>query len=180
MTAPLPPRPAADGLADAHAAALRGYFRRAVGRPDLAEDLTQEVFLRVVRGADHYEARGRERAWIFTIAHRVLVDHFRRQKVSSSPLPTRASRTQPGIDPIDDDRSSVPATQELRVVLEQALLRLPEDDREIFLLAELGGLSYAEIGETCGLTHAAVRSRVYRARLALRAALTAAPPSSRR
>jgi hypothetical protein len=63
----------AAALADAHAPAVRAYFRRALGRPDVADDLTQEVFVRVLRFAGGYEARGRDRAWLFTIARRVLV-----------------------------------------------------------------------------------------------------------
>jgi len=176
VTAPLPPRPAAGALADAHAGAVRGYFQRAVGRHDLAEDLTQEVFLRVVRATDRYEARGRERAWLFTIAHRVLIDHFRRRKASPFSTFTAAPGTRQRAEQTDDVPACAPATQELRVVLEDALLRLPDEDREIFLLAELAGLSYAEIADACATTHAAVRSRVYRARIALRDAL--APSSS--
>jgi RNA polymerase sigma-70 factor (ECF subfamily) len=160
--------------------ALRGYFRRAVGRHDLAEDLTQEVFLRVVRATDQYQARGRERAWLFTIAHRVLIDHFRRRKASPVALATAAPGPRHHAELTDVEPAGVPATQELRVVLEDALLRLPDEDREIFLLAELAGLSYAEIADACASTHAAVRSRVYRARLALRAALAPSPSQPRR
>ena len=161
VTVPFPPD-AAGTIADAYGSAVRGYFHRALGRRDLAEDLTQEVFVRVVRSADRYDARGRDRAWVFTIAHHVLLDHFRQ----------RAAQLE---EPGDVIERLVPATQELRASIEQALLRLPEDDRNVFLLAELAGLSYAEIAVTCNTTHAAVRSRVYRARLALRAALTPPP-----
>jgi RNA polymerase sigma-70 factor (ECF subfamily) len=154
-------------LADAHGPALRAWFRRATGRADVADDLAQEVFLRVVRFADGYEARGRDRAWLFTIAHRVLVDHVR--SVSRPGAVPAVSVT----DAVDVRAVAAP-TQEVRLVLERALAALEAADRDAFLLAEVAGLSYAEIGTVLELSHAAVRSRIFRARLALRAAL--APP----
>ena len=159
----------ASALAEAHGPALRAWFRRATGRPDVADDLAQEVFLRVVRFADGYEARGRDRAWLFTIAHRVLVDHVRAvaRPGAASALPV--AHTEPAA------RGGVAApTQEVRLILQHALGALDAADRDAFLLAEVAGLSYAEIGTVLDMSHAAVRSRVYRARLALRAAL--APP----
>ena len=63
------------------------------------------------------------------------------------------------------------ATQEVRVLLQRALHALETLDRDAFLLAEVAGLSYAEVAAVLDTSHAAVRSRVYRARLALRAAL---------
>jgi RNA polymerase sigma-70 factor (ECF subfamily) len=156
----------AAALADAHGPAVRAYFRRAAGA-DVADDLAQEVFLRVVRFADGFEARGRDRAWLFTIAHRVLVDHVRQ---SSRAVPSASPVTRAGEYPADVE-AAVAATQEVRVLLQRALHALETLDRDAFLLAEVAGLSYAEVAAVLDTSHAAVRSRVYRARLALRAAL---------
>jgi RNA polymerase sigma-70 factor (ECF subfamily) len=159
----------AAALVDAHGPALRAWFRRATGRPDVADDLAQEVFLRVVRFGDGYEARGRDRAWLFTIAHRVLADHAR-TAVRPGAVPI-----VPGADPAGDaGGGAAPPTQEVRLILQRALAALDAADRDAFLMAEMAGLSYAEIGAVLELSHAAVRSRIFRARLALRAAL--APP----
>ena len=147
-------------LAETHGPAVRAYFRRATGRPELADDLAQEVFLRVLRFADGFEARGRDRAWLFAIAHRVLVDHVR-----------GGSRTQASAGEATVDLAE-PPTQKVRVLLQRALQALDTVDRHAFLLAEVAGLSYAEIAVVLDTSHAAVRSRVYRARLALRTALT--------
>jgi RNA polymerase sigma-70 factor (ECF subfamily) len=156
----------AAALADAHGPALRAWFRRATGRPDVADDLAQEVFLRVVRFADGYQARGRDRAWLFAIAHRVLIDHTR---TASRP---GAVAVAPAAGAGDDaGAGAAPPTQEIRLLLQRALAALDAADRDAFLLAEVAGLSYAEIGVVLELSHAAVRSRVYRARLALRDAL---------
>jgi RNA polymerase sigma-70 factor (ECF subfamily) len=158
------PSSLAAALADAHGPAVRAYFRRALGRADVAEDLTQDVFVRVLRFAARYEDRGRDRAWPFAIAHRVLVDHVRRGDVVRAPAAD---------DPAQPS-TAVPATQELRTLLQRALAGLDVLDRDAFLLAEVAGLSYAEIASVLELSHAAVRSRVFRARLALRTALAPA------
>jgi RNA polymerase sigma-70 factor (ECF subfamily) len=149
------------GLIAEYGRALRGYFRRATGGGDVADDLVQEVFVRVA--AATYEPRGRERAWLFTIAHNVLVQHLRRQ-------PRQTVVLHEGHEPAGA------AHQDLRAALDQALQQLPDLDRHVFLLSELGGLTYAEIAASCNLSHASVRSRIFRARLALRERLL--PPTS--
>jgi RNA polymerase sigma factor (sigma-70 family) len=66
---------------------------------------------------------------------------------------------------------SRPATQVLTAILDEALAHLPEEEREAFLMREVGGLGYHDIAEASGATPDAARMRIYRARLALRAAL---------
>jgi RNA polymerase sigma factor (sigma-70 family) len=61
-----------------HGSAVRRYFHRLTRNPDLADDLAQEVFLKVVRAAGTYQAQERERAWVFRIAQNVLLDHYRK------------------------------------------------------------------------------------------------------
>jgi RNA polymerase sigma-70 factor (ECF subfamily) len=146
-------------LFERHRRALRSYFRSATANPDLADELVQDLYLRVVQSASSYESRGRERAWLFSIARHLVIDHARRR----------------GIERADVVELLQPATQTLRCSLTQALGRLAEHEREAFLLCEVGGLSYAEIGEALGLTVGAVRSLLYRARLTLRA-LVLPPP----
>jgi RNA polymerase sigma factor (sigma-70 family) len=149
-------------LFERHGRSVRQYLRALTGRSDLADDLAQDVFVRVVQSAGSYEPRERERAWLFRIARNAAIDHHRR----AAARPQTAGETrEPTIAPV----------QQLRRALAEALGRLPDAEREAFLLAELGGLSYAEIAAALDLTPPAVRSALYRARLSLRAALT--PPS---
>jgi RNA polymerase sigma-70 factor (ECF subfamily) len=169
----MPASSLAAALADAHGPALRAWFRRAVGRADVAEDLTQEVFLRVVRVAGGFEARGRDRAWLFTIARNVLIDHARQ----ADARPATAGVPEQTLDALP--AATVAAPQETRLLLQRALERLDALDRDAFLLAEVAGLSYAEIAVVLALSHAAVRSRVFRARLALRTALAGASVAAR-
>jgi RNA polymerase sigma-70 factor (ECF subfamily) len=150
-------------LFERHGRSVRAYLRALTGNIELGDDLAQDVFLRVVRSAPRYEARERERAWLFRIAKNALADH--RRRVLARPVTTSIA-----VEPLTQ------ATFALRFDLRQALARLAEPEREAFLMAEIGGLSYAEIASTLDLTVPAVRSAIYRARLSLRAHLVPPPP----
>jgi RNA polymerase sigma-70 factor, ECF subfamily len=141
-----------------HGLAVRRYFRRCIHQAATADDLAQEVFLRVVRG--RYTPQERERAWLFRIARNVLVDYRRHAR--------RSIEVQKAAE------GSMGPAQFVGVDLHRALDDLPEEDREAFLLGEVGGLTYAEIADLTGSTVPSVRSRVYRARLQLRHVLS--PP----
>jgi RNA polymerase sigma-70 factor (ECF subfamily) len=141
-------------LFEQHGTVIHRYFNRLTGDMAAADDLTQEVFLRVVRGGHAYEHRERERAWVFRIARNVLID-LRRRELRA---PTLDSRVEPITAPLQSTRAS----------LREALALIPTEDREAFLLREVAGLGYAEIAVMTDSTVPAVRSRIYRARLALR------------
>jgi RNA polymerase sigma-70 factor (ECF subfamily) len=144
------------------------FLRRMEGAGGDAEDLTQEVFLRVLRALDTYEERQLERAWVFRIARNVWLDHTRSRQ--------RAGRLQPVDEP---PVVRLAAAQGTQVALDHALARLQETDREAFLMREVAGLGYAEIAETLELTPDAVRNRIHRAWLALRECLEAPRAISR-
>ena len=145
-----------------HHVAIYRYLLRMLGSRDRAEELTQDVFVHALRAADQYEERAQERAWLFRIARNLRLDALRRDR--------RAS-TASTVDGADPEEPRQPAQQALQSSLRQALAMLPDDEREAFVLAEVVGLSYAEIAAACSATPAAVRSRIYRARMQLRAVL---------
>jgi RNA polymerase sigma-70 factor, ECF subfamily len=157
VTPPLDASAVALGLFERHAPAVRRYLHRVTRDRGLAEDLGQEVFLRVVRAAPGYDARERETAWVFRIAQNVVRDAWRRR-----------ARSVEDARPMD---LATPAPQAVGLDLDRALADLPDEEREALLLAEIAGLSYAEIASATGATPAAVRSRIFRARQALRARL---------
>lgn len=133
------------------------YLRRVVGRPEAAQDLTQEVFLRVFRaGVPDTTPVGR-RAWVYKIARNLALNHVRDGR--------RA--------PIGVELAEVftPATQELSVALQKAIGALAPLDRDIFLLREAIGLAYGEIATACDVSIEAVRSRLHQTRQDLRATL---------
>jgi len=152
-----------DRLFTDHRNGVFRYLCRLVGQTEAARDLTQEVFLRVTRaGLPETDAVG-ERAWIFRIA-RNLGLNFLRDGARKPSMPMPLTFVEPAAS----------ATQELSLVLAEALAGLAELDRDVFLMREIGGLSYDEIASACDLTTTAVRSRLHRARQQLRGALAPA------
>src|SRR5947208_14976406 len=121
--------PDAAALFDRHHLAVFRFLRRMTGDFSLAEDLTQEVFLRVVRGLDSYEERARETSWVFRIARNVLSDRLRSQTRApvDAPVPEAGARARP-------------AVQALATALDQALSRLPDQEPAAVLVEEIGRL----------------------------------------
>ena len=138
------------------------YLKRITRDHQLAEELTQDVFLRVVRSLPRYREQGQHRAWVFQIARNLVHNHRRDQ--ARAPLELIAS---------SDELGNTPAKTVDNLAMERALAELADLDREVFLLRELGGLSYDEIAHVSELTPDAVRLRLYRTRIALRAAMSA-------
>ncbi len=134
------------------------FFLCLGGAEAVAEDLTQEVFLRALRGSAAGGHLG-ERAWLFRTARNLWIDRWRRRK-------RRPERADP-----PPEAMAVHPRQEVQLRLDDALHQLGDEERELFLMREVGGLSYDEIATACRTTRAAVRSRIYRARQSLRAAL---------
>ena len=148
----------AEALFEEFGASVCRFIRRITGRADLAEDLTQEVFVRVVRALPHYQPRDRDAAWMYRIARNVI--HDERRAVA------RRGRSQREYLPF-----SVVAQQELRLGLKSALFQLRPLDQKVFLLREVQGLNYAAISHICGISCGAVRNRLRRTRAILRVIL---------
>jgi RNA polymerase sigma-70 factor (ECF subfamily) len=134
------------------------YLRRIVGATEAAQDLTQEVFLRVSRAGVPDSTDIGRRAWVFRIARNLALNHV------------RDSHRRPATVELAD--AAVPATQELWVALQHAINGLPDADRDIFVLRESAGLSYQEIAAACDVSLETVRSRLHRARQTLRSELS--------
>ena len=156
-----------DGVFAAYRGRVFGYLVRMTSRRDLAEDLTQEVFLRLARAARRLRPDTRLRGWLFTVAHNVLVSHARAAKATAALATELADQpAPPGRTPFEALADT--ATQ-LRV--ERALAALAPIYREVVLLIAIEGLSAAEAGEALGLGAEAVRQRLSRARAMLAPAL---------
>jgi RNA polymerase sigma-70 factor (ECF subfamily) len=137
-----------------HTGLLR-YFTGAVGNPETARDLAQDVFVRVA-GAQTLPATDEaRRAWVFHIARNLAIDHHRRQRLRQ-------------VEPILTEPLVGSGSTETVLIVKQALAALDDLDRDVFLMREMAGLSYTEIAEACKLTPDAVRSRIHRTRLELR------------
>ncbi len=152
-------RPTAE-LFDRYHLGIYRYLLRMTGRPDVAEDLAQDVFVRILRSSGAPETPDGERAWLFSIARNILIDWQRRNLRN----PVQGDRA-------DGDQASVNAQHAVAFEVRQALLTLAEADRDAFLLRVVAGLGHEEIAALTGATPASVRSRIFRARSALRSAL---------
>lgn len=142
---------------------------RSTGSSEDAADLTQEVFLRAWRSLNSFRGSSGFGTWLFRITMNLCVDFARRRQA------------QPQIQPIEGEeeivlRQSDPASepeqalehQELRRELTAALNSVSEEHRKIVLLRDVSGLSYSEIAEALEISEGTVKSRLSRARLALR------------
>ena len=143
---------------------LYRYFLRQCNHAGQADELFQDVFMRVIGAAPGYEATARFSTWLFRIAHNRLVDHWRKTgREPVDPLPSAADSEDGGFDPPAPD-SAGPEHEaergELRGALMAALNELPDVQREAFLLAEEGGLTLEEIASISGVGRETVKSRL--------------------
>ncbi len=163
-------------LVDAHQDMLIGFFYQMSQDRALAEDLAQEVFLRIYRARERYEARARFSTWLFRIATNVARNakrsQNRKKEVSinvrdSGGMPIRAE------EQLAVEKSALmPVRQlhrsELQDVVRLAMETLNERQKTALLLNKFQGMSYAEIGDVMDLKPAAVKSLLSRARENLR------------
>lgn len=148
---------------------------RIVGDRETARDLTQETFAHVIQGLDGFDDRARFTTWITRIAMNCCLSHLRREKVrKQSSLDSPATRRTTGGMPIAVQQS-VEQAPERRIELEEDLARLAAamrrmdvEQRAILVLRDVQGLEYREIAEVLGIAVGTVKSRLFRARAALR------------
>jgi RNA polymerase sigma-70 factor, ECF subfamily len=148
-----------------HHGEIYAYLIRMLRDPELAADLTQDAFVKAYRAYDSLEKPENARAWLYQIAHRVALDHIRRQKIVRF-LPWTG-----------ESRGAVPSAEHLVMEsrlsgdLQRALAKIPERQRAALLLAELHDLTGLELAATLGVSHVAARALLTRARESLRQAL---------
>ena len=142
---------------------------RIVRRHDLADDVTQEAFLRAHRALASYD-RGRPFGpWICRIAANLAINHVRSPEAREEALDESALDRSP--DGASDGPLDAILEKEARSVLEEAVGRLPAEQRAVFVLRTFEDLSYKEIAEALDLSVGTVMSRLSRAREKLRGAL---------
>lgn len=167
---------------DGEAAAFEGLYGRwrvrlyrylAHQAPTHADELFQDVWMRVVGARSNYEVAARFSTWLFRIAHNRLMDHYRSRARTIIEL-----YEDPEDDPPEDPPA--PAQDQPQVMLERkelakailaALAELPEPQREAFLLAEEGGMGVSEIADATGVGRETAKSRLRYAYDRLRHAL---------
>lgn len=155
------------------------FLLRLTGNESTATDLAQESFVRVYQHRHHYRPKGAFSTWLFTIATNLARQHFRwlrrHPAISLDHSQTSEDDTQPK-DNLPSEHAGPDETilaAERAAAVRTAIAALPEDLREIVVLAEYENLSHAEIGKITTRSPKAVEMRLYRARAALRKRLKA-------
>jgi RNA polymerase sigma factor (sigma-70 family) len=148
-----------------HRGALYRFVLRSLHQRSAAEELFQEVWMRVIEARARYAPQARFTTWLYTIAHNLLVDHWRKKGLVLVELNEDEIPAAP-----DNPARQAEARQTLARFL-QALDALPLVQREAFLLHEEGGLSVAEIAAATGTNEEAAKSRLRYAMAKLKAAV---------
>ena len=176
MTVPLPADawtpPTWDEVVRTHSARVYRLAYRLTGNQHDAEDLTQEVFVRVFRSLSSYTP-GTFEGWLHRITTNLFLDLVRRRaRIRFDALPADAERLPSG----DRGPAQVYDDAQFDHDVQAALDALPPDFRAAVVLCDLEGLSYEEIAATLGIKIGTVRSRIHRGRCQLRAALAHRAP----
>ena len=152
-----------EALVRAHTRAVYGHAVRFFGSPDSAEDVVQEVFVKVFRSLSSFDGTAAFSTWLYRVTRNTCLDAV------------RAGRHRPvPVDPVD---LVIPAPGDLAdevalsTAVERAIEALPPEERDALNAVTLFGLSYAEAASALGVPTGTVKSRVFRARRALISAL---------
>jgi RNA polymerase sigma-70 factor, ECF subfamily len=150
---------------------VHGFFARTFGEPAVADDLTQQTFLKIHKARASYRAGAPVRPWIFSIAARVRLDELRRRKRAPEhgDEESLARADEAGEQPAAPDELLAAAGQ--KAAVQAALKGLPESQRVVLHLHRWEGLSFAEIAGALGTTEGAVKLRAFRAYERLRVLL---------
>jgi RNA polymerase sigma-70 factor (ECF subfamily) len=151
-----------------HRRPIFNFILRFVGARDIAEDLLQETFLRVIKGAANYKRKAKFTTWLYTIARNLCVDQSRRQKHRraqslDAPISREVDSGGTLLDVIADeqipsDRKAV--SQQLHKTLHRAIATLSEEQREVFLMREFLDMPFKQIAEVVGAEENTVKSRM--------------------
>lgn len=170
-------RAAAEELVKAHQRSLYAYILRLSGKPELAEDVVQEAFVRALTNLDRFDPRFRFSTWVFTIARRVYVNHLQR---------CRPELNCVAVDEALSDRTGAALRMQrnesatgLRDAIQGALMTLPFVQREVLILFHQHEWPINLIASHLNLPEGTVKSHLHRGRRRLRDVLSADPQMSR-
>ncbi len=158
-----------ENLYSRHKGGIYRYLKRQCGNDATAEELFQDVWLKIVNARKNYKVTAKFTTWLYHIAHNRLIDHYRK----NNRLPDSYEDDEP--DEFEDHCTIDPVTEINRTRQAEKLLdcirQLPEAQRESFLLKEETGLSLIDIANIAGTSRETIKSRVRYALGALRRCL---------
>ncbi len=154
-----------DVLYDRYERRLYGYIRRLLGAPEGADDLFQDILLTVLRDRTYDPGRGRFAAWLFMVARNRCLAAQRREHTREALRDQARVHLEPAAPDAPDARGDTGRVQ-------AAMAALPEPQRQLLLLKQVGELTYREIAELLGVAEGTIKSRLHAATAAFRRALT--------
>lgn len=148
-------------LYDKYKSRVFGFLLRMTADRDTAEDLLQETFLAAMRNADQFDRSRSFLSWLFGIAHKRAIDHFRHVKVETD----HASDADGAVGSKIDAPDQAASNRDMRVKIGEAVATLEPLQREVFMLRELGGVPFKDIADIMGCP---LNTALGRMRLALK------------
>jgi RNA polymerase sigma-70 factor (ECF subfamily) len=138
-----------------------------VGKHDEAEDLTQDIFLKIFKALDTFDRRANFQTWIISISRNLCIDHYRSVRKERQMIAREVDASD--LQPASKERGPYAAAehQDLRAMLQRALQTLPVTLRTAVVLRDLQELSYQEIADRLELPEGTVKSRINRGRIEL-------------
>lgn len=150
-----------DELIRRYSTGLFGYVYRCVGNHADAEELLQDIFLRMVRGLRTYREQEKFKVWLYRLAHNRIVDHWRRRR--PIPMSDQSENDPIGHAPGRETNPAVAADQAEQVDrLQQALEHLSPEQRETLLLRYFGGVRFEQIAKMTGCPIGTALARAHR------------------
>jgi len=138
-----------------------------VGKHDAAEDLTQDIFLKIFKSLDTFDRRANFQTWLVSVSRNLCIDHYRSVRKERETIDREIDASE--LSPASPDRGPFAALEQRDrvVLLRQALSALPETLRTAVVLRDLQELSYQEIADRLKLPEGTVKSRINRGRAEL-------------
>jgi RNA polymerase sigma-70 factor, ECF subfamily len=138
-----------------------------VGKHDEAEDLTQDIFLKIFKALRTFDRRANFQTWLISISRNLCIDHYRSVRKERETIAREVDASS--LSPPSHERSPLQSLErrDLRELLREALERLPLTLRTAVVLRDLQELSYQEIADQLGLPEGTVKSRINRGRIEL-------------
>jgi RNA polymerase sigma-70 factor, ECF subfamily len=159
-------------LYERHKGPLYRYLQRMCGRREVADDLFQEVWSKVIASRSRYEVRAQFNTFLFRIAHNCAVDYFRRSGRPHESAAQDVDEIAEEIGAAEHERPDAALSEEqVRSDFRRALAELPPEQRDVFVLYEESGLTLEEIGRITGVAMETAKSRLRYAVGKLRTAL---------
>jgi RNA polymerase sigma-70 factor, ECF subfamily len=161
-----------------HSTNVYNLALKLTGDPAAAEDVLQETFLSAFKSMPRFEGKSQLSTWLYRIAHNAALMKLRKREVETVSLDEPVESEESVPEPREfadwsDNPESALLDAELRQVMDNAIASLSETLRSVFVLRDVNKLSTAQTADVLGLSEEAVKSRLLRARLALRERLSA-------